>query len=183
MRHLVVPTAVAGIHFVSAVSFMCSAAAGTVVAAAVLMLPDIHFLLVVGAATADVVGVFATVAASNAKAFIVAISVVSGDVSDGVATWVLSAAVLSTPLVCPVQTCPSPSFFVIIHPCPGPDPYGNVLCCARMHAPSYIWASSLLTLGSWICFWNNGGQLYSSWSTSYPQEKQYSTFMCCFSAF
>ena len=49
MRHLVVPTAVAGIHFVAAVACMCSAAAGTVGAAAVLLLPDIHCLLAVGA--------------------------------------------------------------------------------------------------------------------------------------
>ena len=60
MLHLVVPTAVAGIHFVEAVACMCSAAAGTVGAAAVLVLPDIHCLLAVGVATAAVVGVVAT---------------------------------------------------------------------------------------------------------------------------
>ena len=70
MRHLLVPTAVAGIHFVAAVACMCSAASGTVGADAVFVLPGIHFSLAVGAAT---------------------------------------AAVLSTPLVCPVQTFPSPS--------------------------------------------------------------------------
>ena len=40
MRHLVVPTAVAGIHFVADVVCMCSAAVGMVGAAAVLVLPD-----------------------------------------------------------------------------------------------------------------------------------------------
>ena len=106
-----VPTAVSGIHFVDAVACMCSAAAGTGVAATVLVLPDIHCSLVVGAATVVVVGVVASVAASDAGAAIVIVSVVAGAVDDGVATWVLSAAVLSMPLVCPVQTCPSPSIF------------------------------------------------------------------------
>ena len=109
MRHLVVPTAVAGVHFLAAVACMCSAAAGTVVAASVLVLPDIHCSLAVGAATVAVVVVAATVAASDAGSAIVAISVVSGDVAAGVYTWVLFAAVLSKPLVSPVQTCPSPS--------------------------------------------------------------------------
>ena len=107
MRHLVVPTDVAGIHFVADVACMCSVAVGTVGAAAVLVLPDIHCLLAVGATTAAGVGVVATVAASDA--YIVAVSVVSGTVAAGVVTWVLSAAVLSMPLVCPVQNCPSPS--------------------------------------------------------------------------
>ena len=102
MRHLVVPTAVAGIHFVADVACMCSAAAGMVFADVVLVLPDIHYSLEVGAATAVVVGVVATVAASDAGAAIVAVSVVAGAVAAGVATWVLSAAVFSTPLVCPV---------------------------------------------------------------------------------
>ena len=109
MCQLVVPTDVAGIHIMADVAFMCSAASGTFVAAALLVLPDIHCLLVVGGATAFVVGVVATVAASNAGASIVVVSVVSGDVASGVATLVLSAALLSSPLVCPVQTCPSPS--------------------------------------------------------------------------
>ena len=170
MRHLVVPTAVAGINFVAAVSCMCSVAAGTVFATAVLVLPYIHCLLVVGSVTNVVVGVVATVAAPDAGAAIVVVSVVAGAVAAGVAMWVLSAAVLSTPLVCPVQTCPSLSVFFIIHPCPAPVPSGNVFCCARMHAPSYIWASSCLTVGRWICFWHDWGQLYPSWSTLYPWE-------------
>ena len=102
MRHLVVPTAVAGIHFVDSVACMCSDASGTGVCAVVLVLPDIHCLLVVGDSTAVVVGVVANVAASAAGAAIVVVSVVDGAVASGVATWVLSAAVLSTPLVCPV---------------------------------------------------------------------------------
>ena len=111
MRELVVPTAVAGIHFVAAVACICSSAAGTVVSAAVLVLYDIHCSLVVGAATDVVVGMVSTVAASAARAAIVVVSVVAGTVAAGVATWVLSAAALFTPLVCPVQTCPSPSIF------------------------------------------------------------------------
>ena len=67
------------------------------------------FLLAVGAATADVVGVVATDAASDAGDATVSVSVVDGAVVVGVATWVLSAAVLSMPLVCPVQIRPSPS--------------------------------------------------------------------------
>ena len=62
----------------------------------------------VGAATAAVVGVVATVSASDAGAAIFSVSVVSGAVSAGVATWVLSSAVISLPLVFPVQTFPSP---------------------------------------------------------------------------
>ena len=104
-----VPTAVTGIHFVADVACMCSAVVGTLGAAAVLVLPNIHCLLAVGAATPAVVGVVATVAASDIGAAIVAVSVVAGSVTAGVATWVLSAAVLSTPLICPVQTCRSPS--------------------------------------------------------------------------
>ena len=109
MRHLVVPTAVAGIHFVAAVACMCSAAAGTVGAAAVLVPPDIHCSLAVGAANAAVVGLAATVAATAAGAANFAVYLVAGAVATGASTWVLSDAVLSTPLVCPVQTCPSPS--------------------------------------------------------------------------
>ena len=103
-----VPTAVAGIHFVDAVACMCSNASVTVFYAVVLVLPDIHCSLAVGAATAAVVGVVATVAASDAGADIVSVSVFAGAVAAGVAMWVLSADVNSTPLVCPVQTCPSP---------------------------------------------------------------------------
>ena len=40
---------------------------------------------------------------------------------------------------------PFSMFFVMIHPWPAPVPSGIVLCCAFMHAPSYMWASSLLT--------------------------------------
>ena len=86
MRHLVVPTGVAGIHFVAAVAFMCSTLAGTFVAAAVLVLPDIHCSLAVGAATAAVVVVVATVAASDSGAAIVDVSVVAGTVATGVST-------------------------------------------------------------------------------------------------
>ena len=112
MRLLGVPTAAAGINFVSAVACMCSAAVGTVVSDAVLVPPDMHCLLVVGSATSVVVGVVATVAASDAGDAIVDFSVVAvadGAVAAGVATWFLSSVVLSTPLICPVQTCPSPS--------------------------------------------------------------------------
>ena len=91
MRHLVVLTAVAGIHFVADVACMCSTAAGTVGAAAVLVLPGMHCSLAVGSATAVA---------------IVAVSVVSGAIAAGVTTWFLSAAVFSTPLVCRFQTCP-----------------------------------------------------------------------------
>ena len=111
MRHLVAPTDVAGIRFVVDVACMCSAAAGMVGAAAVLVLSDIHCLLANGDATDDVVVVVATVDNSDAGSDIVSVSVVAGVVDAGVATWVLSVAVLSMPLVCPVQTCPSPSIF------------------------------------------------------------------------
>ena len=105
MRLLVVPTAAAGIHFEAAVACMCSAAIGTVVAAALLVPPDMHCSLAVGAATDVVVGVVATVAASDTGAAIVDLSVVAvvaGAVAAGVATWFLSAVVFSTLLVCPV---------------------------------------------------------------------------------
>ena len=114
----------------AAVVCMCSAAAGKVAAASVLVLPYIHFSLAVGSATAYVVGMVATVAASDAAAIIVAVSVVADDVAAGVSTWVLSDAVLSTPLVCPVQTCPFPSvlslsilFQLLFHP--------EMFCAAR----------------------------------------------------
>ena len=103
-----VPTAVSGSSFVAAVACMCSSAAGTFGAAAVLVLPDIHCLIAVGAATAAVVALAATVAASASGAANFSVSVVAGDVAAGFSTWVLSAAVLSTPLVCTVQTFPSP---------------------------------------------------------------------------
>ena len=54
----------------------------------------------------------ATVAVSDARAAIVDFSVVamvSGTVAAGVATWFLYDVVLSTPLVCPLQTCSSSS--------------------------------------------------------------------------
>ena len=114
MRHLVVPTAVSGIHFVADVACMCSAAAGMVFADEVLVQPDIHCLLEVGAANAVVVGVVATVAASDAGAAIVAVSVVAGAVAAEVVRGVLSATVRSTPLACPVQTCPSSSVLSLI---------------------------------------------------------------------
>ena len=103
-----VPTSVSGIHFVNAVACMCSAAVGTFGAAAVLVLPDIHCSLAVGAATSAVVGLAATVAASAAGASNFSVSVVSGAVASGVATWVLSSALLSTLLVFSVQTFPFP---------------------------------------------------------------------------
>ena len=94
MRHLMVPTAVSGIHFVAAVACMCSNAAVTIFAAAVLVLPDIHCSLAVGAATSDVVGVVAIVDAS-----------VAGAIDVGFSTLIyLIASAPSTPLVCPVQT-------------------------------------------------------------------------------
>ena len=104
-----VPTDVSGIHFVAAVACMCSAADGTFGAAVVLVLPDIHFSLAVESATAAVVGLSATVVASSAGAANFAIFVVAGAVAAGVSTCFLSAVVLSTPLVCPVQIFPSPS--------------------------------------------------------------------------
>ena len=125
-----VPTAAAGINFVASVACMCSATIGTVVAAAALVPHDMYCFLVVGAATAVVVGVVATVAASDAGAAIVDVSVVAvvsgavaGDVADGVATWLLSAVVLSKPLVCPVKTCPYPSVFHY--------PYTSCYCSIR----------------------------------------------------
>ena len=113
MRLLVIPTADAGIHFVDSVACMCSATIGTVVAAALLVPPDMHCSLAVGADTAGVVGVVATVAASDSGAAIVAVSVATvfaGAVDVGVATLsALSASAPSTPLVCPVQIFCYPS--------------------------------------------------------------------------
>ena len=112
MRLLVVPTAADGIHFEADVTCMCSAAIGTVDAADVLVPPGMHCSLAVGADTSVVVGVVATVSDSDTGAAIVDISVVAVvdvDVAAGVATWFLSTVVPSTPLVCPIQTCPSPS--------------------------------------------------------------------------
>ena len=134
MRHLVVPTAVAGIHSVAVVACMCSSVAGMVVVATVLVIPDIHCLLDVGAATAAVVGVVATVASSDAGAAIVSVSVVAGAVDAGVATWVLSAAVISMPLVFPVQTCPFPSIFslsILVQHLFHPETF--FAACACMH--------------------------------------------------
>ena len=111
MRQLVAPNFVSDLHFVDAFACMCSAAAGIVVAAVGLVLSDTYFLLVVWFASDVVVGVVATVAASAAGASIVVVSVVAGTVDAGVATWVLSAVGISIPLVCPVQTSPSPSIF------------------------------------------------------------------------
>ena len=122
MLLLVVPTAAAGIHFVADVACMCSSEIGTVVAAAVLVPPDMHCSLFVGAATDVVVGVVATVSASDAGYAIVDVSlvaVVSGAVADGVSTWVLSDAGLSTTLICLEKTFPSPSvfsLFILVHP-------------------------------------------------------------------
>ena len=109
MRHYVVPTAVDGIHFVAAAACMCYDAAGMFGAAVVLVLPDIHCSLAVGAANAAVVGLAATVDATAAGVTNLAVSVVACDVAAGVATWFLSAAVLSKLLVFPVQIFPSPS--------------------------------------------------------------------------
>ena len=50
MLLLVTPTAAAGIHFVATVECMCPAAAGTVVAAEVVVPPDIHCSPAVGVA-------------------------------------------------------------------------------------------------------------------------------------
>ena len=114
-----VPTAVAGIHFVAAVACMCSATAGTFGAVAVLVLPDIHCLLAVGSATAAVAGLAATVVASAAGAANFSVSVVAGAVAAGVATWFLSAVVLSTPLFFTVQIFPSPyalSLSILVQP-------------------------------------------------------------------
>ena len=112
MLLVVAPTADAGIHFVAAVSCMCPAASGTVVAAEVVVPPDMHCLPAVGAANAVVVDVVAIVAASDAGAAIFAVSVasvVAGAVAVGFATvTALPADAPSMPLVCPLQTCPSP---------------------------------------------------------------------------
>ena len=123
MRHLVVPTAFAGIHFVAAFACMCSSVAGMAGADALLVLPDIQCSLAVGASTAAVVGLVSTVAASDAGAAIVSVSVVAGAVAAGISMWVLSAAVISMPLFFSVKTCPSPSvlslsilFQLLFHP-------------------------------------------------------------------
>ena len=104
MLLLVVPTTAAGIHFLAAVACMCPAVAGTVVSAEVVVPPDMNCLPAVGDSTAVVV--------SDAGAVIVYVSVAavfSGSVYVGVTTVSsLSAAAPSTPLVCPVQICPSP---------------------------------------------------------------------------
>ena len=39
--------------------------------------------------------------------------------------------------------------FVMIHPRPAPVPSGSVLCCALMHAPACMCASSRFTCGRW----------------------------------
>ena len=104
-----------GMHLMAsaAVACMCPAASGTGVAAEVVVPPDMNFSPAVGAATAVVVDVVAIFAASVSGASIVAISLddfVHGAVDFGVSTFTaLSAAAPSTPLVCPAQTCPSPS--------------------------------------------------------------------------
>ena len=134
MRLLVVPTAAADIHFEAVVACMWSAAIGTVVAAAVLLPPGMHCLLASGATTDVVVGVVVTVAASDPGAAIVDVSVVAGAVDDGVATWFLSAVVISTPLVSPVQTCPSPSILSLsIHVLLPLHPEMICAACACMH--------------------------------------------------
>ena len=113
MLLLVVPTDADVIHFVAAVACMCPAASSTVVADEVVVPPDMHCSPDLGSATAVFVDVVATVYASDAGAAIVAVSVAdvfSGAVAVGVATLsALSSAAPSTPLVCPVQTYPSPS--------------------------------------------------------------------------
>ena len=112
MRLLVVSTVAAVIHFVAAIACMFSAVIATVVAAAVLVPLDMNCSLVVGSATVVANGVVATVAASDAGAANVAVSVVAVifcAVAAEVVTWFLSTSVLSKPLVCSVQTFPSPS--------------------------------------------------------------------------
>ena len=72
-----------------------------VVAYAVLVPPGMHCFIAVGDATDVVVGVVATVAASDAGAAIVdvfVVAVVAGAVAVAVARWFLSAVVISTPL-------------------------------------------------------------------------------------
>ena len=113
MLPLVVPTAAAGIHLVAAAACMCPAVAGTVVGAEVVVPPDMHCSPSVGTDTTVVVDVVAIAADSVSGAAIVAVSVaavVAGEVAIGVATLTaLSSAEPSMPLVCPAQTCPSPS--------------------------------------------------------------------------
>ena len=110
MLLFVAPISAAGIHLVDAAACMCPSAAGTVDAAEVVVLSDMHGLPVVGAASSVVV-VVAIVATSVAVATIVAISVAAvfaGVVDVGVATLIfLPLAVLSMLLVCLVQICPS----------------------------------------------------------------------------
>ena len=103
MLLLVAPTAVPGIHVVADVACMCPAEADNVVAAEVVVPPDMNCSPAVGTATAVVVDVVAIVSVSVSAVF-----------AGAVVVWVdmLSAlydAAPSTPLVCPVQTCPSPS--------------------------------------------------------------------------
>ena len=113
MLLLVAPTAAAGIHLVAAATCMCPDAAGTVVAAEVVVPPDMHCLPAVGAATAVVVYVFVIAAASVAGDAIVSVSVaavVAGIVDVGVSMLTFLPNVApSMPLVCPAQTCTPPS--------------------------------------------------------------------------
>ena len=185
MRLLVVPTAAAGINFEADVACMCSAAIGTVVDAAVLLPPGMHCSLAVVAATAVVLGVVATVAASDAGAAIVYVSVlavVAGAVAAGVATWFLSdvfafhAAFLSSTNLT-FSIC-----FVIIHPRPASVPSGNSFVLGA-HACTFVHVGLItFDISPVNFFWHDGGKLYPSWSTSYPQDKQYSKVMCCFRA-
>ena len=114
-----VPTSINGIYVVAAVACICFDVSGTFGADSVLVIPDIHCSLAVGAATADVVGVVATDAAADAGAATVDVSVFAGAVSAGVAMWFLSTAVLSTSLVFSVKTFLFPSFLslsILVHP-------------------------------------------------------------------
>ena len=102
MLLLVAPTAADGIHFVADFAFMYPAADGTVVAAEVVILPDMHCSPAVGAVTAVIFDVVVIVAASDAGAAIVAVSVAAvfaGAVAVGVSMFSsLSAAAPSTPI-------------------------------------------------------------------------------------
>ena len=117
MLPLVVPTTSAGIHLgdAAATACMCPSAAGTVVAAEVVVPPDMHCLPDFGAAAAVVVDVVDIAAASVAGDATVAVSVadvVARKVAVGVATLTaLPAAAPSMPLFCPAQTCPFPYVF------------------------------------------------------------------------
>ena len=114
MLPLVVPTAASGIHLVdaAAAACMCPFAAGTSVAAKVVVPNYMHCPPVVGAVTAVVGGVVAIAAASVAGSATVAVSVaavVAGAVAVGVAKLTaLPAAAPSMPHFCPAQTFPSP---------------------------------------------------------------------------